>query len=97
MLLELEYIGIKPLLRVSSIRYIQRRHGCFKCKVPSQHGSTLSDHRATSLLVRLVEGEQRWEAPDHLQGVLPQNWPESELKRSVACMVFKAMSLSTLS
>ncbi|GFV00095.1 hypothetical protein TNCV_4057671 [Trichonephila clavipes] len=27
-------------------------------------------HRAASLLVRLVEGEERWEAPDHPQGMI---------------------------
>ncbi|GFX42028.1 uncharacterized protein TNCV_353351 [Trichonephila clavipes] len=29
-------------------------------------------------------------APDYLQGVLPQNWDEDELNRSVTCMVLKA-------
>ncbi|GFX81104.1 uncharacterized protein TNCV_1910971 [Trichonephila clavipes] len=31
----------------------------------SSHWSTLHSHRAASPLVRLVEGEERWEAPDH--------------------------------
>ncbi|GFU97072.1 hypothetical protein TNCV_3347181 [Trichonephila clavipes] len=35
--------------------------------VPLQHGGTLNSHRAASPLVRLVEGEERWEAPDHLR------------------------------
>ncbi|GFY16793.1 uncharacterized protein TNCV_4337941 [Trichonephila clavipes] len=61
-----------------------------ECIVPSGHGSTLNSRRAASPLVRLVEGEERWEAPDHPQGVLPQNWGETELNRSVACMVLKA-------
>ncbi|GFW45380.1 uncharacterized protein TNCV_4734871 [Trichonephila clavipes] len=52
--------------------------------------STLNFRKAASLLVRLVEEEERWEAPDHPQGVLPQNWGESELNRSVTCMVLKA-------
>ncbi|GFV51690.1 uncharacterized protein TNCV_1320461 [Trichonephila clavipes] len=61
-----------------------------KCIVPSRHEGTLNSRRATSPLVRLVEGEKRWEAPDHPQGVvLPQNWAETELNRSVICMVFK--------
>ncbi|GFU57116.1 uncharacterized protein TNCV_1779791 [Trichonephila clavipes] len=34
--------------------------------------------------------EKRWEAPDHPQGVVPQNWGEAELNRSVTCMVLKA-------
>ncbi|GFU90114.1 uncharacterized protein TNCV_2464561 [Trichonephila clavipes] len=44
-----------------------------KCIVPSQHGGTLNSHRAASPLMRLEEGEERWVAPDHPQGVLPQN------------------------
>ncbi|GFS68862.1 uncharacterized protein TNCV_409381 [Trichonephila clavipes] len=46
--------------------------------------------RATNLLVRLVEGEERWEAPDHPERVLPQNWGETELNSSVTCIVLKA-------
>ncbi|GFX37641.1 uncharacterized protein TNCV_3201641 [Trichonephila clavipes] len=61
-----------------------------KCIVPSRHGGTLNSHRATSPLVRLVEREERWEDPDHPQGILPQNWGETELNRSVTCMVLKA-------
>ncbi|GFV31676.1 uncharacterized protein TNCV_2189891 [Trichonephila clavipes] len=44
-----------------------------KCIVPSLHGGTLNSRRAASSLVRLVEGGDRWEAPDHPQGVLAQN------------------------
>ncbi|GFS90808.1 transposable element Tcb1 transposase [Trichonephila clavipes] len=61
-----------------------------KCIVTSWHGGTLNSRRATSPLVRLVEGEEIWEAPDHPQGVLSQNWGETELNRSVTCMVLKA-------
>ncbi|GFW12035.1 hypothetical protein TNCV_4531001 [Trichonephila clavipes] len=43
-----------------------------------------------SPLERLVEGEDKWETPDHLQSVLPQNWGGTEPNRSVACMVLKA-------
>ncbi|GFW32375.1 uncharacterized protein TNCV_675341 [Trichonephila clavipes] len=50
----------------------------------------LNSHRAASPLVRLVEGEERWEALDHPQSVLPLNWGETELNRSVTCMVLKA-------
>ncbi|GFX50460.1 hypothetical protein TNCV_770321 [Trichonephila clavipes] len=35
-----------------------------KCIVPSRHWGTLNSHRAASPLVRLVEGEERWEAFD---------------------------------
>ncbi|GFU41308.1 uncharacterized protein TNCV_3011321 [Trichonephila clavipes] len=53
-----------------------------KCIVPSRHGGTLNSRRAASPLVRLVKREERWEVPDHPQGVLPQNWDEIELNRS---------------
>ncbi|GFT91254.1 uncharacterized protein TNCV_4044791 [Trichonephila clavipes] len=58
--------------------------------VPPRHGGTLNSRRAASPLVRLVEEEERWEAPDHHQGVLPQIWGENELNRSVTCMELKA-------
>ncbi|GFV64236.1 uncharacterized protein TNCV_3000011 [Trichonephila clavipes] len=51
---------------------------------------TLNSRGAASPLVRLVEGEERWEAPDHLQGVLPQNWGGTKQNRIVTSMVFKA-------
>ncbi|GFV86196.1 uncharacterized protein TNCV_671931 [Trichonephila clavipes] len=62
------------------------------CKyiVPSRHEGTLNSSRDASPIVRLVEGKERWEAPDHPQGVLPLNWGETELNRSVICMVLKA-------
>ncbi|GFS58028.1 putative transposase [Trichonephila clavipes] len=41
--------------------------------------------RATSLLVRLVEKEERWEVPDQ-----SQNWGGIEPNRIVTCMVLKA-------
>ncbi|GFW96007.1 hypothetical protein TNCV_957221 [Trichonephila clavipes] len=46
--------------------------------------------RAASPLVRLVEGEERWEAPGHTQGVLLQNFGEIEQNRTVTCMGLKA-------
>ncbi|GFX37327.1 uncharacterized protein TNCV_76711 [Trichonephila clavipes] len=58
-----------------------------KCIVPSRHGGTLNSRRAATPLVRLVEGEERWEAPDHPKVVLPQNWGVTELNHSVTCMV----------
>ncbi|GFV65507.1 uncharacterized protein TNCV_1737441 [Trichonephila clavipes] len=36
-----------------------------KCIVPLRHGGTLNTRRAASPLVWLVEGVERWEAPDH--------------------------------
>ncbi|GFX55513.1 uncharacterized protein TNCV_268011 [Trichonephila clavipes] len=61
-----------------------------KCIVPSWHGGTLNSRRAASPLVRLVEGEERWEAPDHSQGALPQNWGQNKQNRSVTSIVLKA-------
>ncbi|GFU53232.1 uncharacterized protein TNCV_2952731 [Trichonephila clavipes] len=61
-----------------------------KCIVPSRHGGTLNSCRAASPLVRLVEGEERWEVFDHPQSVLPLNWGGTELNRTITCMVLKA-------
>ncbi|GFT17546.1 uncharacterized protein TNCV_4807841 [Trichonephila clavipes] len=61
-----------------------------KCIVSSRYGSTLNSRRVTSPLVRLVEGEERWEAFDHPQSVLPQNWGGNEQNRTVTCMMLKA-------
>ncbi|GFX17768.1 uncharacterized protein TNCV_475681 [Trichonephila clavipes] len=55
------------------------------------HVDTLNIRRALSSLVRLVEKEERWEAHrPPPQGVLPLNWSETELNRTVTCMVHKA-------
>ncbi|GFV87524.1 uncharacterized protein TNCV_3281621 [Trichonephila clavipes] len=64
--------------------------GIYKCIVTSRHGGILNSRRAVSPLVRLMEGEERWEALDYPQGVLPQNWGGTELNRSITCMVLKA-------
>ncbi|GFV95361.1 uncharacterized protein TNCV_4573631 [Trichonephila clavipes] len=56
------------------------------------HGDTLNSRRAASPRMRLVDGEEWCEPPDHLQGVLSQNWGGAELNRSVTCMVLKAMA-----
>ncbi|GFW00049.1 uncharacterized protein TNCV_3568391 [Trichonephila clavipes] len=58
-----------------------------ECIVPPRHGGSLKSRQAASPLVRLVEGEERWKAPDHPQGVLPQNWGGNEQNRT--CMVLK--------
>ncbi|GFX07185.1 prolyl endopeptidase [Trichonephila clavipes] len=62
--------------------------GC-KCTVPSQQGYTLNSLRATSPLVRLVAGDERWEDPDPSPGCSPSKLG-GELNRSVTCMVLKA-------
>ncbi|GFY09601.1 DUF4817 domain-containing protein [Trichonephila clavipes] len=62
--------------------------GVCKCIVPLRHEGTLNSRGAASPLVWLVEGVERWEAPDHPPGVLPQNWVGNE--PTVTCMVLKA-------
>ncbi|GFS80639.1 uncharacterized protein TNCV_3870551 [Trichonephila clavipes] len=55
-----------------------------KCIVPSWHGGTLNSRRAANPLLRLMEGEERREAPDHSRVVRgPLNWGGTELNRSV--------------
>ncbi|GFX41436.1 uncharacterized protein TNCV_3489771 [Trichonephila clavipes] len=61
-----------------------------ECIVPLRHEVTLNSRRVASPLVWLVEGEERWEAPDHPQGFLPLNWDGTEQKCTVTCMVLKA-------
>ncbi|GFV42299.1 uncharacterized protein TNCV_3165301 [Trichonephila clavipes] len=60
-----------------------------KCIVSLRHGGTLNSRRAASPLVVLVEGEERWEAPGHPQGILPLNWDVTEQNRTATCMVLK--------
>ncbi|GFX69943.1 uncharacterized protein TNCV_2079231 [Trichonephila clavipes] len=64
-----------------------------KCIVPSRHWGSLNSRRATSPLVRLVEGEERWESPDDPQGILPQNWGKIELNRAVTCVPSQRSSI----
>ncbi|GFW78689.1 uncharacterized protein TNCV_4261121 [Trichonephila clavipes] len=59
-------------------------------EMPSRHGATFNSRRAASPFVRLVEGEEMWEVPDHIQGILLLNWGETELNHSVTYMVLKA-------
>ncbi|GFX78240.1 hypothetical protein TNCV_5135871 [Trichonephila clavipes] len=67
----------------------RRRHGFCKCVVPLRHEGILNSCGAQSLFVRLVEGEESWEVPDHLPGIL-QNWGGTEPNRTVTCMELKA-------
>ncbi|GFS91482.1 hypothetical protein TNCV_1139221 [Trichonephila clavipes] len=55
-------------------------------------GGTLNSRRAASPLMKFAEGEERWEAPDHTQGVLTQHCVETEPNHTVAGMVLKAMA-----
>ncbi|GFX73748.1 uncharacterized protein TNCV_4290641 [Trichonephila clavipes] len=59
-----------------------------KCIEPLRHGGTLNSRQAESPLDRFVE--ERWEAPDHPQGVLPQNWGGIVQNRTFTCMVLNA-------
>ncbi|GFV48839.1 uncharacterized protein TNCV_4269161 [Trichonephila clavipes] len=61
-----------------------------KCIVSSWHGGTLNDRRDVSSVLRLLEKEKRWEAPNHPQGVLSQNWSGIKKNRFITCMVLKA-------
>ncbi|GFV40304.1 uncharacterized protein TNCV_4900231 [Trichonephila clavipes] len=58
--------------------------------VPSRHVGAFNNRRAASPFVRLVEVEKRWEASNYPHGVLPLNWDEIELNRSVTCKFLKA-------
>ncbi|GFY04996.1 uncharacterized protein TNCV_561281 [Trichonephila clavipes] len=58
--------------------------------VPSRHMGPLNSRQAASPLVRLVEGEKRWEAFVYPQSVLPLNWNGTEPNRTVTCMELKA-------
>ncbi|GFY26812.1 uncharacterized protein TNCV_4375581 [Trichonephila clavipes] len=62
------------------------------CKriVSLQHEGTLNSRRAASPLVWLVEDEERWEAPGHLQCFLSLNWGGTEENRTVTCVQLKA-------
>ncbi|GFW81849.1 hypothetical protein TNCV_2885231 [Trichonephila clavipes] len=60
----------------------------FDLRTGGFRNTALNRRRAASLLMRLMEGEKRWETPD--QGVLDQNWGGTEQNRTVTCMVLKA-------
>ncbi|GFW00747.1 uncharacterized protein TNCV_2305201 [Trichonephila clavipes] len=61
-----------------------------KCIVPSRHEDNLNSRRTVNPHVRLVEGEESWEAPDPSQGVLRQNWGATKQNCTVTYMVLKA-------
>ncbi|GFX38630.1 hypothetical protein TNCV_3476201 [Trichonephila clavipes] len=49
------------------------------------HGGTLHSRRAARFLVRLVAGDERWEAPNP-----PSKLGWNKLNRTVTCMVLEA-------
>ncbi|GFT97944.1 hypothetical protein TNCV_2168351 [Trichonephila clavipes] len=60
-----------------------------KCIVPFRHAGTLNSRRASSLLVWLEEGVERWETPEH------PRCPPSKLGRKRAksyCHLYSAQS-----
>ncbi|GFW28156.1 transposable element Tcb2 transposase [Trichonephila clavipes] len=77
-----------------NIQYWTLRCLCSKVSQPfSSFDPVNSTRRAASPLVRLVEGEEKWEASEHHQAVLPPNWGVTEQNRTVTCMVFKATAI----
>ncbi|GFW89859.1 hypothetical protein TNCV_2425161 [Trichonephila clavipes] len=58
-----EYILSKS--RRTWVRITKKAWMFVKCIVPLRHEVTLNSRRNESPLVRLVEDEDRWEAPDH--------------------------------
>ncbi|GFW41637.1 hypothetical protein TNCV_4035521 [Trichonephila clavipes] len=65
---------------VSGVQILEKAWMLVDCIVPLRHGDTLNSRRATSPRVRFVEGEERWEAPDLAQGVVPLHWGWSRAK-----------------
>ncbi|GFV05065.1 uncharacterized protein TNCV_222821 [Trichonephila clavipes] len=61
-----------------------------KCLVPLRLGDTLNSRRVACPYVWLVEGKERWEAPDHPQGLFLRNWSGTEQNRTVTCIMLKA-------
>ncbi|GFV40213.1 uncharacterized protein TNCV_3823131 [Trichonephila clavipes] len=57
---------------------------------PLRHKGTLNNRRAASPLMRMVKRKERWDAPDHRQGILPQNWAGTEQNRTVTYMVLES-------
>ncbi|GFW53313.1 hypothetical protein TNCV_4075341 [Trichonephila clavipes] len=61
-----------------------------KCLRGLREGVTLNSCRVAIPLKRLLEGEERLEASDHPQDVLPINCGATEQNRTVTWMVLKA-------
>ncbi|GFW56803.1 hypothetical protein TNCV_160331 [Trichonephila clavipes] len=55
-------------------RRVENRERSPGCPGFARHGVTLNSRPATSPLVMLLKGEERWEVPGHAQGVLPKNY-----------------------
>ncbi|GFU84711.1 hypothetical protein TNCV_2126521 [Trichonephila clavipes] len=68
------------------------RHRVGKPTIPSAFAAWgyLNSHRAASSLMRLVEGEEKWQSPDHPHGILHQYRGGTEPNLSVTCVMLKA-------
>ncbi|GFX42698.1 uncharacterized protein TNCV_2196571 [Trichonephila clavipes] len=67
-----------------------------KCIVSSWYGGIINSRRDTIPLVRLVEGEERREAPDHPQSALSQNRGGNDPKRTVTWLKATANDRRTI-
>ncbi|GFW18826.1 hypothetical protein TNCV_5132791 [Trichonephila clavipes] len=63
----------KPITHFEGRCFIMRLFAwcAVKQRVPSRHVDTLNIHRVTSPLVKLMAGDERWEAPDPPPGCSP--------------------------
>ncbi|GFT16679.1 hypothetical protein TNCV_2284471 [Trichonephila clavipes] len=69
----------------------RRRHGCLQMHSAFAAWATLNSHQAANPFMRLVEGEERWEALTTPR-VLSQNWGRIEPNCIVTHMVLTAMA-----
>ncbi|GFV46734.1 uncharacterized protein TNCV_1881931 [Trichonephila clavipes] len=68
----------------------RRRHGCLQMYSTFVAWGTLNSRQATSPLVRLMEGEERWEYSDHPRVLSLKIWGGTDQNRTVTLMVLKA-------
>ncbi|GFT63594.1 uncharacterized protein TNCV_870521 [Trichonephila clavipes] len=67
-----------------------------KCVVPLRLMGSLNSRRDSSSLVKLVEGEDRWDESSHYQGFLPQNWGRTEPDQPAWCSKLRLTSVLQL-
>ncbi|GFX05636.1 hypothetical protein TNCV_3435401 [Trichonephila clavipes] len=65
-----------------------------KCIVHLRHGGILNSFQTSNPLVKSVEGEEKWQEPDHPHDALPQNWGETKSNPIVTCMVCSNLQLA---
>ncbi|GFW62065.1 hypothetical protein TNCV_1684961 [Trichonephila clavipes] len=76
-----------PLARTQDVIWSFLKAKKFYTSRPS--GIVVSNADGGAVGPGLVEREERWEASDNSQSVLPLNWGGTELNRTVPCMVLK--------